>query len=192
MENMFGQPTFAISNVAFVIRSNRAGLATLGEEIRQAIWSVNGSLPLAIEGTMEVPYAGSLARTSFTLVMLGIAGAVALALSVVGIYGVIAYVVSQKTREIGIRSALGAEPWALKKMFLLHGLALSAVGAVVGLVAAVALGRLMSSLLFGIDALDTAAYVSALGITLAAAALASYLPARRAAAIDPIETLKAD
>ena len=192
MENMFGQPTFAISNVAFVIRSNRAGVATLGEEIRQAIWSVNGSLPLAIEGTMEVPYAGSLARTSFTLVLLVIAGAIALALSVVGIYGVIAYVVSQKTREIGIRSALGAEPWELKKMFLLHGLALSGVGAVIGLVAAFALGRLMSSLLFGIDALDIAAYLSALGITLAAAALASYLPARRAAAIDPIETLKAD
>ena len=68
MENMFGQPVFGIQNVAFVIRSNRAGVATLGEEIRQAIWSVNGSLPLAIEGTMEVPYAGSLARTSFTLV----------------------------------------------------------------------------------------------------------------------------
>jgi putative ABC transport system permease protein len=179
-------------NIAFVIRSNRAGTATLGEEIRQAIWSVNGSIPLAIEGTMEAPYADSLARTSFTLVMLAIAGAIALALSVVGIYGVIAYVVSQKTREIGIRSALGAEPWELEKMFLLHGLGLSAAGAVIGLVGAFALARWMSSLLFGISALDAAAYVAALGITLTAAALASYLPARRAAAIDPIETLKAD
>ena len=81
-------------------------------------------------------YAGSLARTSFTLVMLAIAGGMALLLGIVGIYGVIAYVVSQRTREIGIRAALGAEPRQLEKIFLLHGLALSAVGAVVGLVAA--------------------------------------------------------
>jgi hypothetical protein len=192
MHDMFGQPVFGVRNIAFAIRSNRGGTAALGEEIRRAIWSVNGSLPLAVEGTMETPYAGSLARTSFTLVMLAIAGVIALAHSVVGIYGDIAYVVTQKTREIGIRSALGAEPWALKRMFVLHGLALSAVGAVVGLVAAFALARLMSSLLFGVGALDFAAYAAALGITLAAAALASYVPARRAAAIDPIETLKAE
>ena len=141
---------------------------------------------------MQDLYAGSLARTSFTLVMLAIAGAMALALGVIGIYGVIAYVVSQRTREIGIRSALGAEPRQLAKMFLLHGLALSGVGAVVGLVAAVALGRLMSSLLFGVGPLDPVAYVAALGVIVAAAALASYLPARRAATIDPIETLRAE
>jgi ABC-type antimicrobial peptide transport system permease subunit len=124
--------------------------------------------------------------------MLAIAGGMALALGVIGIYGLIAYVVSQRTREIGIRSALGAEPQQLKKMFLLHGLALSAVGAVVGLVAAMALGRLISSLLFGIGPADPAAYAAALGIMIAAAALASYLPARRAATIDPVETLKAE
>jgi predicted permease len=151
MENMFGRPVIGTRDIAFAIRSDRAGMASLTEEVRQAIWSVNGSLPVAIEGTMEAPYAGSLARTSFTLVMLAIAGAMALALSVLGIYGVIAYVVTQRTREIGIRSALGAEPREIKRMFLLHGLALSAVGAVVGLVAATALGRLMSSVLFGID-----------------------------------------
>ena len=134
---------------------------------------------------MQDLYAGSLARTSFTLVMLAIAGAMALVLGVIGIYGVIAYVVSQRTREIGIRSALGAEPRQLKKMFLLHGLALSGIGAVVGLVGALALGRLMSSLLFGIRPDRPAAYVAALGIVIAAAALASYLPARRAATIDP-------
>jgi ABC-type antimicrobial peptide transport system permease subunit len=77
-------------------------------------------------------------------------------------------------------------------MFLLHGLALSGVGAVVGLVAAMALGRLMSSLLFGVSPLDPTAYVAAIGVTIAAAALASYVPARRAAAIDPMETLRAE
>ncbi|HSC15760.1 MAG TPA: FtsX-like permease family protein, partial [Gammaproteobacteria bacterium] len=104
----------------------------------------------------------------------------------------IAYVVSQRTREIGIRSALGAEPRRLNNTFLLQGLALSAVGAVVGLVAAMALGRLMSSLLFGIGSMDPTAYVAAVVVTIAAAALASYVPARRAAKIDPIETLRAE
>jgi ABC-type antimicrobial peptide transport system permease subunit len=147
---------------------------------------------VALEGTMDELYADSLARTSFTLVMLAIAGAMALALSVVGIYGVIAYVVSQRAREIGIRSALGAEPRQVKRMFLLHGLALSALGAGLGLVAALALGRLMSSLLFRVGPMDPAAYVAAVVVTIAAAALASYVPARRAAKIDPIETLRAE
>jgi predicted permease len=192
MENMFGQPVIGTRNVAFVIRSDRAGTATLMEEVRQAIWSVNGSLPVAIEGTMEGPYAGSLARTSFTLVMLAIAGAMALALSVVGIYGVIAYVVTQRTREIGIRAALGANRRRLEGMFLRQGLTLAAVGAAIGLVAAAALGRSMSSLLFGVGPADPAAYLGALAVVMLAAALATYVPARRAASIDPIETLKAE
>ena len=192
MENMFGSPVIAIRDVAFVIRSERAGLANLMEEVRQTVWSVNGSLPVAVEGTMETFYADSLARTSFTLVMLAIAGAMALALSVVGIYGVIAYIVSQRAREIGIRTAVGAEPRQLKTMFLRQGLTLSALGAVVGLVAAMALGRLMSSLLFGVSPTDPIAYVAAVAVTLAAAAIASYVPARRAATLDPIETLRAE
>jgi putative ABC transport system permease protein len=116
----------------------------------------------------------------------------ALALSIIGIYGVIAYVVAQRAREIGIRMALGAQRGDVRAMFLRHGLALSAVGLGVGLVAALALTRLMSSLLFGIKATDVATYVAALGVILGAAALASYLPARRASAIDPMETLKAE
>jgi predicted permease len=186
-ENMFGTPY-----VAFVIRSERAGTASLIEEVRQAVRSVNGNVPITLEGTMQDLYADSLARTSFTLVMLAIAGGMALALGIVGIYGVIAYVVSQRNREIGIRSALGAEPRQLKRMFLLHGLTLSGVGIVVGLIVAAALGRSMSSLLFGIEPMDPAAYIAAIGVILAATALASYLPARRAAMIDPMETLRAE
>ncbi len=191
-ERFGGAPVVGTPTVTFVIRSERAGTATLMNEVREAIRSVNGNLPIALEGTMQDLYAGSLARTSFTLVMLAIAGGMALALGVIGIYGVIAYVVSQRTREIGIRAALGAQPRDLKRMFLLHGLALSGVGAVVGLVAALALARLMSSLLFGISPMDPTAYLAALGVTLSAAALASYLPARRAATIEPIETLRAE
>jgi predicted permease len=192
VENMWGTPVVGTSAAALVIRSGRAGTASLMEEVRQAVRSVNGSIPITSERTMQDLYSGSLARTSFTLVMLAIAGGMALLLGIVGIYGVIAYVVSQRAREIGIRSALGAEPRQLKKMFLLHGLMLTGVGVVVGLVVAGALGRSMSALLFGIEPMDPAAYVAAIGVILAAAALASYLPARRAATIDPMETLRAE
>jgi len=191
-ENMFGNPTIGTPTATFAIRSERAGTAAFVEEVRQAIRSVSASVPIAGEHTMQELYAGSVARTSFTLVLLAIAGGMALLLGVIGIYGVMAYVVSQRTREIGIRSALGADPRQLKRMFLLHGLALSGVGVVVGLVVAAALGRLMSSLLFGIEPTDPAAYAAAIGVIIAAAALASYLPARRAATIDPMETLRAE
>jgi putative ABC transport system permease protein len=192
VESMYGSPVLGTQAAAFVIRSERAGAASLMEEVRQAVWSVNGGLPITSERTMQDLYAGSLARTSFVLVMLAIAGAMAMLLGVIGIYGVIAYVVSQRTREIGIRSAIGAEPRQLKRMFLVHGLALSGVGVVSGVVVAAAVSRSMSGLLFGIEALDPAAYLAAVGVIVSAAALASYLPARRAAAIDPIETLRAE
>ena len=185
--NMFGLP-----DVTFAIRSERAGTAGVINEVRQAVRSVNGNIPVTEVRTMQDIYAGSLARTSFTLVMLAIAGGMALALGVIGIYGVILYTVAQRTREIGIRSALGAGQRQLGRMFLLHGLALSGVGAAAGLVAAVALRRAMSSLLFGISPMDPAAYAAALGVTLAAAALASYVPARRAATIDPMLTMKVE
>jgi predicted permease len=189
---MYGSPKLGTSAAAFVIRSERAGAANLMNEVRQAVWSVNGSVPVTAERTMQDLSSVSLARTSFTLVMLAIAGGMALLLGVIGVYGVMAYVVSQRTREIGIRSALGARPLELKRMFLLHGFALSATGVVIGLVVAAALGRAMSSLLFGIEPMDPAAYLAGIGVILAAAALASYVPARRAASIDPIETLRAE
>jgi predicted permease len=187
-----GAPVAGMRSVAIAIRSDRAGAGSLIEEIRQAVRSVSASVPVAEERTMRELYAASLARTSFTLVLLGIAGALALALAVIGIYGVIAYVVSQRTREIGIRSALGARPGQLEQMFLRQGLALTGVGLAVGVVAAIALGRWMSSLLFGVGPFDPLTYIAALAVTLGVAALASYVPARRAAAVDPIETLKTE
>ena len=190
--NTLGRPVSATSSVALVVRSERAGVGSLVEEIREAVRSVSRSIPIAQERTMQDYYAASLGRTSFTLVLLGIAGAMALALGVIGIYGVIAYVVSQRTRELGIRSALGARPRQLQQMFLRQGLTLTGVGLVIGVVAAVALGRWMSSLLFGVSPFDPVTYAAALGVTMVAAALASYLPARRAATIDPIETLRAE
>jgi predicted permease len=192
MQNALGNPAFGVPPVAFVIRSERAGTSTLVNEIHTAIWSINSAVPIALERTMQTLYAGSLARTSFTLVMLGIAGAMALALGLIGIYGVLAYIVSQRSREIGIRLALGAEPRDVGRMFVRYGLTLAGVGLAVGLVAALGVTRLMSSLLFGVAPTDPAAYLVALAVILAAAALASYLPARRAAAISPVETLKSE
>jgi predicted permease len=187
-----GPTVSAIRSVTFVVRSDRTGTEGFLSQIRQAVWSVNASLPVASVRTMRDIYDQSLARTSFTLVMLGIAGAMALVLGVVGIYGVISYAVSQRRREIGIRLALGAQPGELKKMFVRHGLKLVGIGLALGLVASLALMRLMKSLLFGISPLDPLTYATVPIVLAAAAMLASYLPARRAAAVDPVETLKAE
>jgi putative ABC transport system permease protein len=154
--------------------------------------SVNSNLAVASVRTMQDIYDRSLARTSLTLVMLAIAGAMALLLGLVGIYGVIAYAVSQRRREIGIRLALGADAANLKRLFVRHGLALAAIGVAIGLPVSAALTRLMKSLLFGISTLDPLAFAAAAAVLVFAAALASFLPARRAAAVDPAETLRAE
>jgi predicted permease len=182
----------ALRDVVFVIRSDRAGTESFINQVRRAVWSVNASLPVAQMRTMQDIYSRSLARTSFTLVMLGIAGAMALLLGVIGLYGVIAYAVSQRRREIGIRLALGAEPSELKKMFVRHGFTLAAGGTVIGLISAASLMRLMKSLLFGISPLDPLTYAAVPVVLVAAAVLASYVPARRAAAVDPVEALKSE
>ncbi len=181
-------PQFA----AFVLRTNRAGSESLLREIEQAVGQVNASLPVALPRTMQEIYSKSLARTSFTLVMLAIAGSMALVLGVLGIYGVISYTVSQRTREIGIRLALGAQKSELKWMFVRSALVLTGVGVAVGLCAAAVLTQSMKSLLFGISPLDPVTYMAIPLVLIAAAMVASYLPARRAASIDPVEALRAD
>jgi predicted permease len=178
--------------VTFVIRSERAGTERFLNQVRQAVWSVNASLPLASVRTMREIYEESLVTTSFTLVMLGIAGAMAMMLGLIGIYGVISYTVSQRTREIGIRVALGAEPGALRWLFVRYGLALAGSGAVTGLVAAAGLTRLMKSVLFGVSSVDPLTYTAVPLVLMGVTLLASYLPARRAAAVDPVETLRAE
>ncbi len=176
----------------FVIRTKRAATEGFLTEARQAVWSVNSNLPVFAIRTLQNLYDESMARTSFTLVLLAIAGAMALVLGVVGIYGVLAYAVSQRTREIGIRMALGAQPSGLRQMFVRHGLLLAGIGAAFGLASAAVLTRLMASLLFGVSALDPLTYAGVAALLIAAAALASYLPARRATAIDPLEALRAE
>jgi ABC-type antimicrobial peptide transport system permease subunit len=133
-----------------------------------------------------------MARTSFTLVMLAIAGSMAMALSLIGIYGVISYAVSQRTREIGIRLALGAQKGLMRWMFVRSALMLTAVGAGIGLCAAAVLARLMKALLFGVSPLDPLTFAAVPVILALAAALASFLPASRAAAVNPAEALRAE
>ena len=179
-------------NVYFAIRSDRAGTQTFINEMQQAVWSVSANLPVADVSTMQDIYSDSMARTSFTLVMLAIAGSMAFALGVLGIYGVISYAVAQRRREIGIRMALGAKRSELVWMFVRSALVLSGVGTAVGLCAAAGLMRVMRTLLFGISPLDPLTFTAVPVALLAAAALASYLPARRTAAVDPVDALRAE
>jgi len=185
-------PSYIARTLTIVVRNPRAGTASFLNEVRDAVWSVNRALPLTNVRTMQEVYDKSLARTSFTLVMLGIAGSMALVLGIIGIYGVLSYAVSQRRREIGIRLALGAQPGELKRMFVRHGLVLASIGVAIGLGAAAGLTRLMSSLLFGIKPLDPLTYAAGTLLLGLAAVLASYLPARRASAVDPVEALKAE
>jgi hypothetical protein len=192
MDTFWGDPTHVTRGGSFVIRSGRAGTESFLTETRQAIWSVNSNLPVFLVRTLKDVYDTSMARTSFTLVLLAIAGAMALILGTVGIYGVIAYAVTQRTREIGIRMALGAQSTGLRQMFVRHGLLLAGIGAIIGLGAAAGLTRLMSTLLFGVKPLDPLTYAGVAALLIAAAALASYLPARRATAVNPVEALRAE
>jgi predicted permease len=178
--------------MSYVIRSPRAGSNGFANEVGRAVWSVNPNLPLAGVRTLQEVVSASMARTSFTLVMLAIAGAMALLLGVAGIYGVISYSVSQRTREIGIRMALGAQRHEITRMFVRHGLGLAAIGIGCGLVVAVALGRLMTSLLFETSPMDPLTYL-AVCVSLAGAAMAaSYVPALRATGVNPVTALRAD
>jgi predicted lysophospholipase L1 biosynthesis ABC-type transport system permease subunit len=192
MSKFEGDPNPVERGGAFAIRSPRAGSASFLNDVRQAVWAVNPNLPLDSVHTVDYYYTKSMARTSFTLVMLGVAGGMALLLGVIGIYGVIAYSVSQRRREIGIRMALGAQPQEVTRIFVRQGLLLSAVGVAFGLGAALVVMRLMSSLLFKVSPADPFTYFAVCVGLVATASLASYLPSRRAAAVDPVEALRAE
>jgi predicted permease len=190
--NLFGVPGYQPRRVSVLIRNDRRASSSLLEEVRKAVWAVNPNLPLAQVRTLQDVYEGSMGRTSFTLVMLGVAGAMALLLGIVGLYGVISYAVARRRREIGIRVALGAQAPDIRRLFMMRGLVVAGVGTAIGLGIAAALAPLMRSLLFGIGPLDPLTFAVTPVVLAAAAVLASYLPARRAAAVDPVETLRAE
>jgi predicted permease len=178
--------------MAYAVRSTRVGTPGFLRELEQAVWAVNRDLPLADILTLDEIQARSMAQTSFALVMLAIAASVALLIGVVGIYGVIAYAATQRTREIGVRMALGAQAGDVRSMFVRQGLSLTAAGIVLGIGVAVVLTRIMSAFLFGVGPLDPITYAVVSGTLAAVALLATYLPARRASRVDPLVALRAD
>jgi predicted permease len=179
-------------NIALVIRSPRAGSQAFMTEVQQAVWSTDSNLPLADVRTLGYLYTRSMARTSFTLIMLCVAGGMALLLGIVGIYGVISYSVSQRTREIGIRMALGAQRQTITGMFVWHGLVLTGIGVAFGLVASFITMRLMSSLLFDVSPVDPITYGSITVLIVVIAYVACYLPSRKAASVEPVHALRAE
>ncbi|MGC1902804.1 MAG: ABC transporter permease [Candidatus Acidiferrum sp.] len=180
----------AMRTATFIVRSERAGNQGFVEEIRQAVWSVNSNLPVASVSTMQEVYDKSVARTSFTLVMLGIAGAMSIALGVVGIYGVISYTVSQRRREIGIRLALGAQRENVLGMVLGSGARMALGGVAIGVVVALGLTRGMNSLLFGVSAHDPLTFAMVAVLLFVVALAACWVPARRATRVDPMVALR--
>jgi len=190
MDHFTGQKQRLQRSTVFVVRSQLAGTQSLMKAIQQQVSMVNPNIPLANSETLGDLYTQSMARTSFTLVMLCVSGGIALLLGTVGIYGVMAYSVSQRTREIGIRMALGAPRGAVVGAFVRQGMWLTVVGIAIGLVVASATMRFMSSLLYGVSAEDPITYITITCAVVIAALLACYLPSRRAAAVDPVLALR--
>src|SRR6185503_3950162 len=165
--------------VTFVVRSDRVGTQGFAESLQRAVWSLEPNVPVAQVERMSDLRNRAMERTELTLVLIGITGSMAALLGLVGIYGVTSYVVSQRFREMGIRMALGAQAMALYRMLLGRVALLVTAGVALGLVAAVALSRLMAPLLFGIAAIDPATYAVISGVLMATTLIAGSIPALR-------------
>jgi len=185
-----GGPPIVPRTLSFAVRAEERSAASLTSDVKAAVWAVDPDLPLANLRTLDALVSKSMARTSVTMLMLVVSAVTALVLGLVGLYGVVSCVVARRTHEIGIRMALGAERNDVTSMVLRGGLSICALGVGIGLVGAVTLTRLMASLLYGVEATDPLTY-SAVAVALTVAALvATYLPARRAAGVDPLISLK--
>jgi ABC-type antimicrobial peptide transport system permease subunit len=174
----------------YIVRSGRAGTASFLRELQEAVWSVNARVPLANVRTLAGIQADSMAPTSFATVMLAIAACVALLLALVGVYSVVSRIAAERTHEVGIRMALGAQIGDVRRLFVRHGLVLAVSGIAIGLGGAVLTTPTMSTLLYGVGPMDpvtyTAVSMALAGVTL----LATYLPARRASRVQPIIALR--
>ena len=191
-DNFVTQKELVLRYVHYVIRTPRAGSASFFSDSERAVWSVNRDLPLAYKKTIGELYTKSMARTSLTLVLLSVAGAMTLLLGIIGLYGVIAYAISQHTREIGIRMALGAQRAALTRMYIREGMLLTVIGVTGGVAVALTTTRLMSSLLYHVSPVDPWTYFVATVSILIVACIATYVPSRKAAIVDPVHTLRAE
>jgi putative ABC transport system permease protein len=192
IKQFWDSPLFVQRGLGYVIRTSRLRTNDFLPEVQQAVWSVNPNLPLARVRTLREIYDASMAQTSFTLVILGIAASVTLLLGIVGIYGVIAYVVAQRRREVGIRMALGARAGEVQRMFISRGMVVTGVGLAVGIGAALASMRLLTTVLFAVSPFDPATYVAVIAGLGTVALLATWLPARQATSIDPSVALRGE
>lgn len=181
-----------VRGLYYIVRTPRAGSEALLRDLQIAVARVNASLPIADVKTLQSVYEKSLARSSITLMLLAIAGGMALLLGIVGIYGVISYSVSLRTREIGIRMALGGSLEKVTRLFVREGVRMCGVGLVGGFAGALLLSGLMKSLLFGVSSGDPLTYGIAASGLLVAAFVGSYLPARRATKVDPVDALRSE
>ncbi|HSR51304.1 MAG TPA: ABC transporter permease [Acidobacteriota bacterium] len=190
VSEFWGQEHFILRSMSYVVRVDRRARTGLAQSLQDTVWSVNGNLAVADMQGMDAIVAHSSAQRTFTLVMLAAAAAGALLLAVVGIYGVISHTVSQRTREIGIRAALGADRRAIRLLVLRHGAVLTVAGLLMGLAASALLTGWMSSLLFQTSGFDPLTYLVVTALLGVVALLATYLPARRASRLDPLEALR--
>src|SRR5437667_12330095 len=158
--------------------------------LRQAVWSIDANQPIANIRTMEKIVADSIAQPRLSMLLMGSFGALALILAAVGIYGLLSYAVTQRTQELGIRMALGAQLSDVLSLVMKQGMTLAVIGAAIGLVGAFALTRLIRTLLFGVTATDASTFILVSGVLLSVALLACYLPARRATKVDPLVALR--
>lgn len=192
MNHFEGNDENVTRSVAFAIRSGNAGSEEFMRGARNAIWSVDANLPLFNVHPEQYFYSSSMAHTSFMLVLLSIAAVIAQLIGVVGLYGAIAYTASQRTREFGIRLALGAQRHDIIRMMVRQGMLLAAGGVVCGLLVSTGVTRFLRSFLFHTSPADPVTYLCACSALFAAAALASYIPARRSSTIDPAVALRSE
>jgi predicted permease len=192
LENHWTENEFVMRSLAYAVRTERLRDPGFMRDVQQAVWSVNPNLPLANGETLQEIYDRSMAQTTFMLVILGIASGVTLLLGVVGIYGVVAYVVAQRRREIGIRIALGAAAGDVQRSFVQHGLVITGIGLAMGAVVAAALSRFLGALLFNVSPLDPVTYAGGIATLGLIALLATWVPARQATRVDPAITLRGE
>jgi len=179
----------ASSYMTFVVRTS-GDPAALASALRHEVAGFDRNLPVSNVTTLEAVVSDAQWRPRFNMLLLTIFAATALALAVVGIFGVISCAVAQRTREIGIRMALGAKPGNVLRLVVKQGLGLALTGVAIGLGAAAIVTRAMSSMLYGISATDPLAFAGVSVVLIAAALAATYLPARRAAKVDPMISLR--
>jgi putative ABC transport system permease protein len=181
---------WGMGSPAYVVKSPRAEM--LKGEVRQIVHDVAPEAPVYREYTMEFLSRRSMIQLSFTMLTLGVVSALALILGALGLYGVLSYVVAQRTREIGVRMALGASTGAVRRQVVSEGAKVVLVGVAIGIVAALASTRLLGTLLYGVKAVDPLVFAAMSLVMVGIGVLASYMPARRASSVDPIEALRSD